>query len=79
MLAAVSQSDAGMASGLMSSARQLGGVIGVAVFGILISQDEPSEFASGMSVSMQVCVGVLLACIIVNMALIRPRALPIQA
>lgn len=78
MLAAVSQSDAGMASGLMSSARQLGGVIGVAVFGILISQDEPSAFASGMSVSMQVCVGVLLACIIVNMALIRPRAVPIQ-
>lgn len=49
MLAAVSHEDAGMASGLMSSARQLGGVIGVAVFGILLSHDDPTAFANGMS------------------------------
>lgn len=72
MLAAVSQSDAGMASGLMSSARQLGGVIGVAVFGILISQQGVEAFTHGMSVSMLLCVAVLLICIVTNWRLIQP-------
>lgn len=71
MLAAVSQQDAGMASGLMSSARQLGGVIGVAVFGILISESGTVAFAHGMSLSMLVCVGVLLVCIATNLRLVR--------
>jgi len=79
MLAAVSQTDAGMASGLMSSARQLGGVIGVAVFGILISQDAPAAFANGMSLSMRVCVGALLVCIVANLTLTRPRTSPCHA
>lgn len=79
MLAAVSQQDAGMASGLMSSARQLGGVIGVAVFGILISQDEPVAFAGGMSASMLVCVGALVVCIVTHLKLLGPRANASQA
>jgi DHA2 family methylenomycin A resistance protein-like MFS transporter len=79
MLAAVSQQDAGMASGLMSSARQLGGVIGVAVFGILISQDEPVAFASGMSASMLVCVGALVVCIVTNLKLLGSRSASGQA
>lgn len=79
MLSAVSQEDAGMASGLMSSARQLGGVIGVAVFGILISQEGANAFASGMSVAMLVCVGALVVCILTNLKLVRPRASVAQA
>lgn len=79
MLAAVSPQDAGMASGLMSSARQLGGVVGVAVFGILISSDESAAFAHGMSLSMWVCVAVLLACIALNLRLFRSIPVSVQA
>lgn len=75
MLAAVSPEDAGMASGLMSSARQLGGVIGVAVFGILISHDDPAAFANGMSRSIWVCVAVLVICILLNQKLVRANPL----
>lgn len=76
MLAAVSQEDAGMASGLMSSARQLGGVIGVAVFGILIAGQTPAAFAHGMSMSMLVCVGALVVCIFLNLRLVRGATAP---
>ncbi|WLH38307.1 MFS transporter [Pseudomonas sp. FP2196] len=66
MLSAVSQQDAGMASGLMASARQLGGVIGVAVFGGLISSTAPEAFAQGLSNSMLLSAAALLFCICVN-------------
>ena len=79
MLAAVSPEDAGMASGLMSSARQLGGVVGVAVFGILISNDDPDAFAHGMSWSMWVCVAALVMCILLNQKLVRAHPISVQA
>jgi DHA2 family methylenomycin A resistance protein-like MFS transporter len=79
MLAAVSPEDAGMASGLMSSARQLGGVVGVAVFGILISNDDPAAFAHGMSWSMWVCVAALVMCILLNQKLVRAHPASAQA
>lgn len=66
MLSSVSQHDAGMASGLMASARQLGGVVGVAVFGAMISSAAPLSFAHGMSHAMLLSALVLLGCIAVN-------------
>jgi DHA2 family methylenomycin A resistance protein-like MFS transporter len=66
MLSSVSSHDAGMASGLMASARQLGGVIGVAVFGGMITSTEPIAFSKGLSVAMIVCAGVLVFCIAVS-------------
>jgi DHA2 family methylenomycin A resistance protein-like MFS transporter len=71
MLASVSQQDAGMASGLMSSARQVGGVIGVAVFGILIAHADAASFMRGMSSAMLVCVASLVLCIAANIFLAR--------
>lgn len=79
MLAAVSPEDAGMASGLMSSARQLGGVVGVAVFGILIASDDSTAFANGMSESMWVCVAALVICILLNQKLVRVHPASAQA
>jgi DHA2 family methylenomycin A resistance protein-like MFS transporter len=52
MLRSVSQHDAGMASGLMASARQMGGVIGVAVFGALIAGSGTPAFMQGMAHAM---------------------------
>ncbi|MCF5227128.1 MFS transporter [Pseudomonas syringae] len=79
MLAAVSPEDAGMASGLMSSARQLGGVVGVAVFGILIASDDSTAFGNGMSESMWVCVAALVICILLNQKLVRVHPASAQA
>jgi DHA2 family methylenomycin A resistance protein-like MFS transporter len=63
MLSSVSQTDVGMASGLMASARQLGGVIGVAIFGSMITTSNEAAFSHGMSSAMLVCAAVLLACV----------------
>lgn len=61
MLSAVSKQDAGVASGLMASARQMGGVVGVALFGSLISSEDTATFMSGMSHAMLISVCSLLA------------------
>ncbi|RZI56133.1 MAG: MFS transporter, partial [Pseudomonas sp.] len=66
MLSSVSRDDAGMASGLMASARQLGGVIGVAVFGAMITSTEPAAFSHGLSRAMIVCALALLFCLAVS-------------
>jgi DHA2 family methylenomycin A resistance protein-like MFS transporter len=66
MLAAVSRQDAGIASGLMASARQMGGVVGVAVFGALISSGDTSSFMRGMSHAMLVAAFSLVASAIIN-------------
>ncbi|MHC8372816.1 MFS transporter [Pseudomonas sp. MDT1-85] len=52
MLSSVSQHDAGIASGLMASARQLGGVVGVAIFGAMIAHTDTAAFSKGMSEAM---------------------------
>jgi DHA2 family methylenomycin A resistance protein-like MFS transporter len=75
MLSAVSKEDAGMASGLMASARQVGGVIGVALFGALISSKDPEAFMGGMAHAMLISCGTLLAII----PLIRRMQLPSHA
>lgn len=63
MLAAVTRNDAGIASGLMASARQLGGVIGVAVFGTMIATADAESYAKGMSNAMLLSALTLMVCI----------------
>lgn len=63
MLSSVSQHDAGIGSGLMASARQLGGVIGVAVAGAMIASADATAFAQGMSNAMLLSALALLICI----------------
>lgn len=59
-LSAVDASRAGIASGVLNSARQIGGVLGVAVFGFLVRSAEPALFMAGMHIAIAVA-GVLLA------------------
>ncbi|MGA9224621.1 MAG: MFS transporter, partial [Pseudomonas graminis] len=77
MLSAVSRDDAGMASGLMASARQLGGVIGVAVLGAMITSTEPAAFSYGLSRAMIVCALALLFCLAVSHWVTRSSRLPV--
>jgi len=46
-LAAVAGKQAGIASGLLNASRQIGGVIGVALFGFLVRNQQPTFFMYG--------------------------------
>jgi DHA2 family methylenomycin A resistance protein-like MFS transporter len=79
MLSSVTQHDAGMASGLMASARQLGGVIGVAVFGSMIATSDAATFSHGMSSAMLLSAAVLVGCIAVIFVASRRAAAVVNA
>jgi DHA2 family methylenomycin A resistance protein-like MFS transporter len=79
MLSSVSQDDAGMASGLMASARQIGGVIGVGLFGAMIAQSDLHSFSTGMAYGMWVSAFCLVMCIGVNVLVLRKDEVPAKA
>jgi DHA2 family methylenomycin A resistance protein-like MFS transporter len=60
MLSAVDPAHAGIASGVLNASRQLGGLIGVAVMGLLVGQASPNHFLSGLRTAL-VCAAVALA------------------
>lgn len=55
-LSSVDASRAGIASGVLNSARQVGGMLGVAVFGYLVRDTAPQAFMGGMHVAMGMAV-----------------------
>lgn len=59
-LSSVDTSRAGIASGVLNSARQIGGMLGVAVFGYLVRDTAPEPFMRGMHWSLGVSVALLL-------------------
>jgi DHA2 family methylenomycin A resistance protein-like MFS transporter len=79
MLSSVTEHDAGIASGLMASARQLGGVFGVAIFGTMIARTDASTFSNGMARGMLLSALTLLLCICVNLLVARRSPLPTNA
>jgi len=60
-LSSVDAAQAGIASGVLNSARQVGGMLGVAVFGFLVRNTEPEAFMRGMHQSILAAVVLLLA------------------
>lgn len=60
-LSAVEPSHAGLASGVLNTARQVGGMLGVAVCGYLVRDSTASAFLPGMRLSLAAAV-VLLLC-----------------
>lgn len=79
MLSSVSQHDAGMASGLMASARQIGGVVGVGLFGAMIAHSDVTSFSSGMAYGMWLSAFCLLLCIGVNTLVLRREKVQAKA
>jgi DHA2 family methylenomycin A resistance protein-like MFS transporter len=71
-LSSVEASRAGIASGVLNSARQVGGMLGVAVFGYLIRDTSPHAFMRGMHVSIGISVALLLSGSILCWICIRP-------
>ncbi|RQS65088.1 MFS transporter [Burkholderia sp. Bp8963] len=60
MLAAVCSAQSGIASGLLNAARQVGGVMGVAIFGFLVRHTETALFMRGMEQALVVSGGLLV-------------------
>ncbi|WP_269792828.1 MFS transporter [Stenotrophomonas sp. Iso1] len=59
-LSSVDASRAGIASGVLNSARQVGGMLGVAVFGYLVRDTAPKPFMHGMHLSIGLAVVLLV-------------------
>lgn len=58
-LSSVDQSRAGIASGVLNTARQMGGMLGVATCGYLVRDTAPVAFIQGMHLSLMVAVVLL--------------------
>ncbi|KVQ72993.1 MFS transporter [Burkholderia multivorans] len=61
MLGAVCRTQAGIASGLLNAARQVGGVLGVAVFGFFVRHADRASFIRGMGQALIVSALLLVA------------------
>jgi MFS transporter, DHA2 family, methylenomycin A resistance protein len=59
-LSSVDASRSGIASGVLNSARQVGGMLGVAVFGFLVRDTVSDAFMQGMHVSIMTAAALLL-------------------
>ncbi|WP_116137465.1 MFS transporter [Trinickia diaoshuihuensis] len=59
-LSSVEPTRVGIASGVLNAARQVGGLLGVAVFGYLVRDTSTRAFMAGMHVSIAMAVAVLL-------------------
>ncbi|ONH27805.1 hypothetical protein BL253_21505 [Pseudofrankia asymbiotica] len=72
LLRAVPAHQAGIASGVFNTSRQVGGALAVAVFGALLTRD--ATFLGGMRTSLLIAAGVVLAAAVAVSLLIRPEA-----
>ena len=75
MAAAMSGSEpgrAGIGAGVLNSGRQVGGAMGVAVFGSIIGAAGPSRFVAGMHISIGLAAATLFAASVAAFFFIRP-------
>ncbi|MER5429008.1 MFS transporter [Streptomyces sp. NPDC002588] len=77
MLGSVDPANAGIASGVLNASRQLGGLIGVAVMGLLVGQASSDHFLSGLRSALVWAVAALLISVVLSaIGLRRPKASP---
>ena len=79
-LSSVDATRSGIASGILNSARQVGGMLGVAVFGFLVRDTHPEAFMQGMHLCIMTAAALLLLGSVVCLYGIRaPRPGPVEA
>jgi DHA2 family methylenomycin A resistance protein-like MFS transporter len=59
-LSSVESSRSGIAAGILNSARQVGGMLGVAVFGFFVRNSRPDAFMHGMHLALMTAAAMLL-------------------
>jgi DHA2 family methylenomycin A resistance protein-like MFS transporter len=61
ILSSVEKEQAGTASAILNTARQVGGAAGVALFGAIVAHGDGAAVTTGVRVVMAVCAALLLA------------------
>ncbi|WP_369790457.1 MFS transporter [Rouxiella sp. WC2420] len=77
-LAAVAGTQAGIASGLLNASRQVGGVIGVALFGFLVRFRESGLFLQGMNHALELSSLLLLLACVLAFRHLAPREISVR-
>ncbi|EIC86194.1 MFS transporter [Serratia sp. M24T3] len=77
-LAAVAGTQAGIASGLLNASRQVGGVIGVALFGFLVRFRESGLFLQGMKLALELSSLLLLLACVLAFRHLAPREISVR-
>lgn len=75
-LASVDRNQGGIASGVLNSARQIGGLVGVEIFGYLVRDSQPEGFLDGLRLSLGIAVALIIACMVLTAVLLRERRGP---
>jgi DHA2 family methylenomycin A resistance protein-like MFS transporter len=75
-LAHAPRAQAGIASGMLNVSRQVGGVIGVAILGALVSNQQ--TFLSGMHLAFVIAGGVLVLALGAAWSFVRTREVPVH-
>ncbi|MFE9427485.1 MFS transporter [Kitasatospora sp. NPDC006697] len=73
MLGSVEPANAGIASGVLNASRQLGGLIGVAVMGLLVGQATSAHFLTGLRAALVAAGAALAVCAVLSAWGVRRR------
>ncbi|MFF7295591.1 DHA2 family efflux MFS transporter permease subunit [Streptomyces sp. NPDC008265] len=76
MLGAADPANAGIASGVLNASRQLGGLVGVAVMGLLVGQAATGHFLAGLRAALLSAVVALAVAAVLSATGIRRAAAP---
>ncbi len=71
LLNSVPGHQAGVASGIFNTSRQVGGALAIAIFGALLAH--PATFLAGLRTSLLLAAGVALAAVAASLLLQPPR------
>ncbi|MEU5186770.1 MFS transporter [Streptomyces klenkii] len=66
MLSAVDSGNIGIASGVLNASRQLGGLIGVAITGLIVGDAKSDTFTSGLQTALGWAVAALVGCALLS-------------
>jgi MFS transporter, DHA2 family, methylenomycin A resistance protein len=72
ILSSVDRARSGTASALLNSARQVGGAIGVAAFGAMVSGVAPAQIISGLNIAVLIAAALLIIATIIALY-VRPE------